>query len=175
MAKTAAATADRALTDLDDASAAGDAKGPAKRKLLLPIIAAVVLLVGGGGTAVALLTDIPAKLMGGKAAAAEGAGLPGSVDLPEIIANLNPGSHRTAFVKLKAKLALSSKADEARVHEAEGQVLDLFQTYLRDMRPEELRGSAGVYRLREELIARANIAVAPAHITDILFLEMLVQ
>jgi len=174
MAKTAAAVADRAPAELDDASAGGHAKGSGKRKLLLPIVA-VVLLLGGGGAAVALLTDIPAKLMGGKAAAAEGAGLPGSVDLPEIIANLNPGSHRTAFVKLKAKLTLSSKADEAHVHEAEGQVLDLFQTYLRDMRPEELRGSAGVYRLREELIARANIAVAPAHITDILFLEMLVQ
>ena len=173
MAKTAAAVA--APADLDDAGAAGVAKASGKRKLLLPIIAVVVLLVGGGGAAVAMLTDIPAKLMGSKAAAAEGAGVPGSVDLPEIIANLNPGSHRTAFVKMKVKLALSSKADEAHVHEAEGQVLDLFQTYLRDMRPEELRGSAGVYRLREELIARANIAVAPARITDILFLEMLVQ
>jgi flagellar FliL protein len=173
MAKTAAAVA--APAEVDDAGAAGVAKGSGKRKLLLPIVAVVVLLVGGGGAALALMTDIPAKLMGGKAAAAEGANLPGSVDLPEIIANLNPGSHRTSFVKLKAKLALSSKADEAHVHEAEGQVLDLFQTYLRDMRPEELRGSAGIYRLREELIARANIAVAPAHITDILFLEMLVQ
>jgi flagellar FliL protein len=173
MAKTAAAVA--APAELDDAGAAGAAKGSGKRKLLLPIVAVVVLLVGGGGAAVAMLTDIPAKLMGGKAAVPEGAGVPGSVDLPEIIANLNPGSRRTAFVKMKVKLALSSKADEAHVHEAEGQVLDLFQTYLRDMRPEELRGSAGVYRLREELIARANIAVAPAHITDILFLEMLVQ
>ena len=54
-------------------------------------------------------------------------------------------------------------------------ILDLFQTYLRDMRPEDLRGSAGTYRLREELIARGTIAVAPAHITDVLFTEMLVQ
>ena len=54
-------------------------------------------------------------------------------------------------------------------------LLDLFQTYMREMRPEELRGAAGTYRLREELIARANIAVAPAHIVDVLFTEMLVQ
>jgi flagellar FliL protein len=52
---------------------------------------------------------------------------------------------------------------------------DLFQTYLREMRPEELRGSAGTYRLREELIARADIAVAPARIQDLLFTEILVQ
>jgi flagellar FliL protein len=53
--------------------------------------------------------------------------------------------------------------------------LDLFNTYLREMRPEELRGSAGTHRLREELIARASIAVAPARVTDILFVELLVQ
>jgi flagellar FliL protein len=54
-------------------------------------------------------------------------------------------------------------------------LLDLFQTYLREMRPEELRGSAGTWRLREELIARANIAIAPARVTDVLFTELLVQ
>ena len=52
---------------------------------------------------------------------------------------------------------------------------DLFQTYLREMRPEELRGSAGTYRLREELLGRANIAAAPARITDILFIQLLMQ
>ena len=43
------------------------------------------------------------------------------------------------------------------------------------MRPEELRGSAGTYRLREELIGRANVAVAPARVVDVLFTEMLIQ
>jgi flagellar FliL protein len=54
-------------------------------------------------------------------------------------------------------------------------LLDMFQTYLREMRPEELRGSAGTYRLREQLIARANVAVQPAHVTDVLFTELLIQ
>jgi flagellar FliL protein len=54
-------------------------------------------------------------------------------------------------------------------------LLDLFQTYLREMRPEELRGSAGTYRLREELIARADLAVAPARISDVLFTQLLIQ
>jgi flagellar FliL protein len=43
------------------------------------------------------------------------------------------------------------------------------------MSPDEVRGSAGTYRLREELIARANAAVAPARVVDVLFTEMLVQ
>jgi flagellar FliL protein len=51
----------------------------------------------------------------------------------------------------------------------------MFTTYLREMRPEELRGSAGTYRLREELLARANIAVSPARVTDVLFSEMIIQ
>ena len=56
-------------------------------------------------------------------------------------------------------------------------LLDLFQTYLRDMRPEELRGSAGSYRLREELLERGlSIAAASSvKITDVLFTELLVQ
>ena len=41
--------------------------------------------------------------------------------------------------------------------------------------PEDLRGSGGTYRLREELLARGNLAVAPARINDVLFTEMLVQ
>ena len=52
---------------------------------------------------------------------------------------------------------------------------DIIQTYLREMRPEELRGSAGTYRLREELLVRANVAVAPAKISDVLFTQMLIQ
>jgi flagellar FliL protein len=54
-------------------------------------------------------------------------------------------------------------------------ILDLFQTYLRDMRPEELRGSEGSYRLREELVGRASVAVAPAHVQDVLFEELIIQ
>jgi flagellar FliL protein len=54
-------------------------------------------------------------------------------------------------------------------------LLDMFQTYLREMRPEELRGSAGTWRLREELLARANIALAPVRVVDVLFIELLVQ
>jgi flagellar FliL protein len=65
--------------------------------------------------------------------------------------------------------------DERAVRAAMPRLQDLFQTYLRDMRAEDLRGSMGTYRLREELIARADVAAAPAHVADVLFVEMLVQ
>ena len=97
------------------------------------------------------------------------------VDLPEMVANLNAPGRRPVYLKLKARVELARAEDETALTKAQPRVIDLFQTYLRDMRPEELRGSAGTYRLRAELIARANIAVAPARITDVLFSELLVQ
>ena len=90
-------------------------------------------------------------------------------------ANLNGASKRTVYVKVKPRLELASAMDEAGVRAALPRLLDLFQTYLREMRPEELRGSVGTYRLREELLARANIATAPARIVDVLFAELLIQ
>lgn len=97
------------------------------------------------------------------------------VELPDIVSNLNTGGRRAVYVKLKSRIELARPADEAVLKAAMPRVLDLFQTYLREMRPEEMRGSAGTYRLREELIARANIAVAPARIQDLLFTEILIQ
>ncbi|MBX9701576.1 MAG: flagellar basal body-associated FliL family protein, partial [Acetobacteraceae bacterium] len=97
------------------------------------------------------------------------------LDMPDIIANLNVGNRRTAFIKLRSKLELARAEDRAAVEAAMPRLLDLFTTYLREIRPEELRGSAGTFRLREELLARANVAVAPARVTDVLFLEILQQ
>ena len=54
-------------------------------------------------------------------------------------------------------------------------VLDAFQTYLREMRPTDLEGSAGLYRLRDELTRRVNLAVAPNRINAVLFKEIVVQ
>ncbi len=54
-------------------------------------------------------------------------------------------------------------------------IIDNFQVYLRELRVEDLKGSAGMYRLREEMLIRVSAAVAPAKINDVLFKEMLVQ
>jgi flagellar FliL protein len=108
---------------------------------------------------------------------------PGFVDLPEIVSNLNVPGRRTSFVRLRARLEISDGAQAAAVQAAMPRLMDLFATYLREVRPEELRGSAGTHRLREELIARATLAIAaeprpgqpPLSVTDLLFTEILVQ
>jgi len=112
---------------------------------------------------------------GAHGAKPEVAGTSPFMDLPDIVANLNAGPRRTSFVKLRVKLELAKPGDQAAVQAVMPRVLDLFQGYLREMRPEELRGSGGTYRLREELLARTNLATAPARVVAVLFTEMLIQ
>lgn len=147
----------------------------AKRKLI--VLAAPVLLVGI--CAGLWFSGILPNLLGmqHKEVAAEHAkpAVPIFVDLPEMITNLNSPQGRQNFVKLTARLEVSKQEDVERIKAAMPRLQDLFLTYIREMRPQELRGSAGTYRLREELIARANLAAAPARINDVLFTQMLIQ
>lgn len=96
-------------------------------------------------------------------------------DMPELVANLNAPGRRASYIKLRSKLELARPDDAAAITAAMPKLLDLFTTYLRELRPEELRGSAGTQRLREELMARANIALGANQVTDVLFQEILVQ
>lgn len=173
----AAASAAAAATDAQE-DAAPKPKG--RGKLLLIAIPVVVLAVGAGlwftGVIPGLLGKTKAKgTESAEKVAKHEAAPPVYADVPEIIANLNVPGRRQSYVKLRAKLELGGSEDQAGVAAAMPRIQDLFQTYLRDMRPEELRGSEGTYRLREELVARAAVAVAPAHIRDVLFVEMIIQ
>ncbi len=146
-----------------------------RRRLIL--LAAPIALVGIG--AGLWFTGVLPNLLGMRhAESAAGEAKPATpiyVDLPELIANLNSNPQRPSYVKLTARLEVMKQEDVERVKAAMPRLQDLFLTYIREMRPQELRGSAGTYRLREELMARANLAAAPARITDVLFTQMLIQ
>ncbi len=107
--------------------------------------------------------------------AANEPGAPIFTEVPLIVANLNTSAKRPVFVKLTAKLEIARAEDREAITAAMPRLLDIFQTYLRETRPEELQGAAGTWRLRQELIARANIAASPARVLDVLFTEMLIQ
>ncbi len=147
-------------------------KLPGKSRKKLALLAVPVVAVLGGGVWYA---GIIPHLFGHEASKPAEAASAVFVDLPDIVANLDAGGRRPVFVKLKAKLELASAQDEVRVAAMMPRILDLFQTYLRETRPDELKGSAGTYRLREELINRATLAATPARVTDVLFTEILVQ
>lgn len=158
-------------------------------KKLLIIIGVVLLLVVGGAAAVyftGLMEPVVKMFAGGdggdKAAKPAEGGQVSSVqgeslfhDLPEILVNLNTGGRKSSFLKIKVALELANANDLPHVEKFVPRVLDNFQVYLRELRIEDLKGSAGMYRLREELLTRVNAAVAPAKVNNVLFKEMLVQ
>jgi flagellar FliL protein len=76
---------------------------------------------------------------------------------------------------MEAELEVTDPVSAAAVNAQMPAIIDLFQTYLRSMQPDDLRGAEGLYRLREALLARANVVVAPAAVQNILFIEMVVQ
>ena len=159
-----------------DDAAAPPAKKAGKGKLILMAVPVVLLLAGAG----LWFTGVLPHLLGMEkhddhAEDSAKAEPPSYVDVPELVANLNSTSHKPSYVKLVARIEVPKHEDAEKVKAALPRLQDLMQTYLREMRPEELRGSAGTYRLREELLVRANAAVAPAKVSDVLFTQMLVQ
>ena len=132
--------------------------------------AGLLVLVGGGGGAYFFLKGSAHK-------EPQVAAKPATfVDLPDVLVNLsNTGADRTQYLKVKIVLELPDATLVPQIQPLMPRVMDAFQTYLRELRPTDLDGSAGLYRLKEELTRRVNAAVAPNRITAVLFKEIVVQ
>jgi flagellar FliL protein len=96
-------------------------------------------------------------------------------DIPDIIVNIQTPDSTPAYLKLSVSLELEKQEAKATVEPVLPRIIDQFQTYLRELRVEDIRGSAGVMRLKEELLRRVNLAVAPTPVHDVLLKEMIVQ
>jgi flagellar protein FliL len=146
-------------------------------KLIIIAVAAVVALgaIGGGGYFFFFAGH-------SKAETATTAGPQGKplvfLDMPDVLVNLSStgsGSERTQYLKVKVTLELADQAMSAQIQPLMPRLMDAFQTYLRELRPIDLDGSAGLYRLKEELTRRVNVSIAPAKINAVLFKEIVVQ
>ncbi len=152
-------------------------RGLAGKKLVLFIVLPIVLLLAGSaGLYVSGLLD---PFLGGNEGAEQGEGAekPATVfyDLPEMLVNLNSTSRAPAFLRLSVSLELKQGANPAVLEKVMPRIVDNFQVYLRELRVEDLSGSAGLQRLREELLTRVNAAAQSNIVKDVLFKEMLVQ
>lgn len=96
-------------------------------------------------------------------------------DMPDIIVNLNSPSPRPHFVNLKLTLEIASEGQLEDVKAQLPRITDSFNTYLREIRREDLQGSAGSYRLKKELTLRLNKILGDGVVNDILFKEIIVQ
>lgn len=95
--------------------------------------------------------------------------------LGDILVNLSGEGKHPNFLKIKVSLELADPKDVPLIEAIKPRIIDNFQVYLRELRIEDLRGSAGLYRLREELLLRVTEAAQPIRVRDVLFQEMLVQ
>ncbi len=158
--------------------------GVASKKKILLLLLPIFLVVGGvvglyfSGIADSFLTMPDADVKEeGDASAEEQADLSAVFfDVPEILVNLSvrPGQ-KPIYFKIKVALEMNSATDAAQAEKMLPRIIDSLQFYLREMRLEELQGSVGTYRLKEEIHSRLNRVLAPAKINDVLFKEILIQ
>jgi flagellar FliL protein len=167
-----------AENDSSDEATEGAAEAPRRfggKKIVLFIVLPLVVVVAAIG---AVLFSGMADGLLGKGEHAEKAPVVKPAvffDMPELLVNLNTGGKRVSFLKLSIALELNDPTDVPKIQLLMPRLIDSFQVYLRELRLEDLRGSAGVYRLREDLLARVNEAAKPVQVKDVLFKEMLVQ
>jgi flagellar FliL protein len=101
---------------------------------------------------------------------------PAFVEVPDMLVNLvgAPGE-RIQYLKVKLVLEVKEERQVEAIKPSLPRVTDLFQTYLRELRASDLNGSAGLFRLKEELTRRVNAALSPNQVNAVLFKEIVVQ
>ena len=190
-------------THEEEEGEAGEAPARKKfsgKKLVLFIVLPLLLLLGGAAAAFFAGVFDPAETQAeedphgeqkpdahgkpdakadGHGAPAAGHGDPGAggvfFKVPDMVVNLNSTGRRPSFLKISVSVEVGREEDLPEIEKVVPRIVDNFQVYLRELRVEDLRGSAGIYRLREELLTRLVIAAQPVQVRDVLFREMLIQ
>ena len=173
--------------------------------ILIAAAAGLLVVGGGGAAAFFLMKPTPAaegaaghgeektekkkekkKEEGGEGAktAEGGAGAPvikegpdGVVfyTLPDIVVNMQSADGKSTFLKLKLTFELPDEETADALTPNLPRLTDMFQTFLRELRPEDLAGSQGSYQLRAELLRRVNLVAAPSKVNAVLIEEMLIN
>jgi flagellar FliL protein len=178
------------------------AEGGKKKPPMMLIIGAaaglVVVLGGGGAAALLLMKPAPAGAQHPKKDHAKdkdkdkgkkdksGAssdvgevrdGPDGSTyyTLPDLVVNMDTPDGRPTFLKLKVTFEISDPDTVDLVQADAPRLQDMFTSFLRELRPDDLAGSQGTYQLKAEILRRANLVLAPHKIDAVLIEEMLVQ
>ena len=182
-----------------EAAEGEDGEAPAKKKLPLKMLiiggVAAVLVLGGGGTAAFMfLKPKPDEAHAEKGKKekkdkkdkkGEGEKLAGEVregpdgilfyTMPNVVVNMQTADGRSTFLKLKLTLEVPDQETVDLLEPNMPRLQDMFQTFLRELRPEDLQGSQGSYQLRMEIQRRVNMVIAPAKVNAVLIEEMLIN
>jgi flagellar FliL protein len=177
-----------------------EGEAPAKKKglplklIIIGVVAGLVLVGGGGGAFMMFgphgkpAAHKPAKKAkakdekgGKKDADKTGVQIADGPDgvvfytLPDIVVNMQTPDGKPTYLKLKLTLELPNQDTVDVIEPNRPRLDDMFQTFLRELRPEDLSGSQGSYQLRMEILRRVNLVIAPAKINAVLIEEMLIN
>jgi len=157
----------------ESAAAADSAPAPKSKRKLVIIAAAVLLLLGAGGGGWFFFFNHHGDEQHAEAPAPKP---PVFVDVPDILVNLAglPGE-RVQYLKIKVVLEVKDEPLVEKIKPTMPRLMDIFQTYLRELRATDLAGSAGLFRLKEELTKRVNAVISPGQVNAVLFKEVVVQ
>lgn len=174
----------------EEGEAGSDAAPKGKKKLII-MVAAAILVVGGGAGAFLMMGHgghgegkeaAEAGHGGGHGEGGHGAGPDGKkpvvfVEVREMLLNLSPDlpQDKAKYAKVRLSLELKDAKVEEEVKPLMPRVEDALQVYMRELRASDLTGSVGLFRLREELLRRVNIALYPAKVEAVLFKDVIVQ
>jgi flagellar protein FliL len=173
----------------EGAEGAAPAAPKSKKKLIIIGAVAGVLLLGGGGGAAMMLSGGSAKAgtaaeggHGEEAAAASDSGGHGGeaakaafVDVPAMVVNLRSPDGASRFLKLHFMIVPGARGTPEGIKEKLPLILDAYQPFLRELRPEDLAGSAAVFRIKEEMLVRATNVAGAGVIKDILIQDLVQQ
>lgn len=178
----------------------GEGSKPKKKlsmKMMLIAGAAALVVVGGGGAAAFIFLKPKPEAAAGKevkkkpekdkghgkgkgddkAASAVREGPDGVLfyALPDVVVNMQSADGRPTFLKLKLTLEMPNEHAVEALEPNMPRLQDMFQTFLRELRPEDLSGSQGSYQLRMEVLRRVNLVIAPSKANAVLIEEMLIN
>ena len=148
------------------------------KKLLIIVGAALLLLIGGGAGLYFFVFAGHKEPVKTAAAGPEFPATPPQVayfDIPDLIVNIQSADGSPVYLKLSLSLELYTAEEKAGIQVLVPRIVDQFQGYLRELRADDLKGSAGIMRVKEELLRRTNVAAAPYKVRDVLLKEMILQ
>lgn len=170
------------------------------KKVMIGSAAALLLLAGGGGAAMMMAggeekpphgaqaehgaheKDAAAEEEGHageeESAEEEGEGKDGElplVDVPPMIVNLRTTNGEPRYLKIRFMLEAKSAEKTEKLKAKLPLIIDSYQPFLRELRPEDISGSAAVFRIKEEMLIRAREAAGKGMVKDVLIQDLVQQ
>ncbi|WP_157102567.1 MULTISPECIES: flagellar basal body-associated FliL family protein [unclassified Sphingobium] len=145
-----------------------------KKLLIIGAGAALLLALAGGGAWWMLRDQDGERAVEAPAASAEADGA-SYIEVQPIIVNLRSGDGQARFLKLRFILVAADAGKVESIKERLPVVLDALQPFLRELRPDDLAGSAAVFRIKEEMMARATQALGAGTVRDVLIQDLVQQ